>query len=107
MSAPARRAISWRRCRSRPHAAWSILAVGMPANTEEPALALMREVAASGPWAAPLALAAAARDDLPTPAAYYDLLKPHCAQLDIWHTVYNHVMAGPDALVEWFRGSAL
>jgi hypothetical protein len=52
-------------------------------------------------------LAAAARDDLPTPAAYYDLLKPLCAHLDIWHTVYNHVMAGPDAIVEWFRGSAL
>jgi len=67
----------------------------------------MREVAASGPWAAPLALTAAARDDLPTPAAYYDVLKPLCARLDIWHTVYNHVMAGPDALVEWFRGSAL
>jgi len=87
--------------------AGGVLAVQMPDNTEEPALALMREVAASGPWAAPLALAAAARDDLPTPVAYYDLLKPHCAQLDIWHTVYNHVMAAPDALVEWFRGSAL
>jgi trans-aconitate 2-methyltransferase len=87
--------------------AGGVLAVQMPDNTEEPALALMREVAASGPWAAPLALAAAARDDLPTPAAYYDLLKPVCAQLDIWHTVYNHVMAGPDAVVEWFRGSGL
>jgi trans-aconitate 2-methyltransferase len=84
-----------------------VLAVQMPDNTEEPALALMREVATSGPWAAPLALTAAARDDLPTPAAYYDVLKPFCARLDIWHTVYNHVMAGPDALVEWFRGSAL
>ncbi len=84
-----------------------VLAVQMPDNTEEPALALMREVAASGPWAAPLALTAAARDDLPTPAAYYDVLKPLCARLDMWHTVYNHVMAGPDALVEWFRGSAL
>jgi trans-aconitate 2-methyltransferase len=84
-----------------------VLAVQMPDNTEEPALALMREVATSGPWAAPLALTAAARDDLPTPAAYYDVLKPFCARLGIWHTVYNHVMAGPDALVEWFRGSAL
>jgi trans-aconitate 2-methyltransferase len=84
-----------------------VLAVQMPDNTEEPALALMREVAASEPWAPQLALAAAARDDLPTPAAYYDLLSPRCAQLDIWHTVYNHVLAGPAAIVEWFKGSGL
>ena len=57
--------------------------------------------------AAPLAQAAAARDDLPTPAAYYDSLASLCARLDIWHTAYNHVMAGPEAVVEWFKGSAL
>ena len=84
-----------------------VLALQMPDNTDEPALALMREVAKTGPWAAEVGLAAASRDDLPEPAAYYDLLKPLCAHLDIWHTVYNHVMAGPDAIVEWFRGSAL
>ena len=72
-----------------------VLALQMPDNTDEPALALMREVEKTGPWAAEVGLAAAARDDLPTPAAYYDLLKPLCAHLDIWHTVYNHVMAGP------------
>ena len=88
-------------------AAGGVLAVQMPDNTEEPALAIMREVAASGAWAARLARAAAARDDLPTPAAYYDSLGPLCARLDIWHTTYNHVMAGPDAVVEWFKGSAL
>ncbi len=84
-----------------------VLALQMPDNTAEPALALMREVAAGGSWAADLAAAAAARDDLPTPAAYYDLLRPVCARLDIWHSVYNHVMAGPEAIVEWFRGSGL
>jgi trans-aconitate 2-methyltransferase len=84
-----------------------VLAVQMPDNTNEPALALMREVASAGPWARNLALTAAARDDLPTPADYYDLLRPRCAHLDIWHTVYNHVMAGPQGIVEWFKGSAL
>ena len=44
---------------------------------------------------------------LPTPEAYYDLLRPACTRLDIWHTVYNHVMASPEAIVEWFKGSAL
>src|ERR1700730_18673015 len=43
-----------------------VLAVQMPDNTNEPALALMREIAGSGPWAANAALAQAARDDLPT-----------------------------------------
>lgn len=85
----------------------AVLAVQMPDNTEEPALALMREVAGEGPWAAKFAATHAARDDLPSPESYYDLLKPVCAAVDIWHIVYNHVMQGPEAIAEWFKGSAL
>jgi trans-aconitate 2-methyltransferase len=84
-----------------------VLAVQMPDNTDEPALALMREVASRGPWAKMSGVNHAARDELPRPAAYYDLLKPVAARLDVWHTIYNHVMAGPEAIVEWFKGSAL
>jgi trans-aconitate 2-methyltransferase len=84
-----------------------VLAVQMPDNTAEPVLVLMRETAQSGSWAKTLAPVAAARKDLPAPAAYYDLLRPHCAHIDIWHTTYNHVMNGPDAIIEWFKGSAL
>ena len=36
-----------------------------------------------------------------------DLLKPACSHLDMWHTVYNHVMASPAAITEWFKGSSL
>jgi trans-aconitate 2-methyltransferase len=84
-----------------------VLAVQMPDNVDEPALALMSHVASRGPWAGNPALAAAAREPLPRPQAYYDLLKPLCAKLDIWRTIYMHVMAGPEAIVEWFKGSAL
>jgi trans-aconitate 2-methyltransferase len=84
-----------------------VLAVQMPDNMDEPALALMGQVAGRGPWAGNPALATAARAALPRPEAYYDLLKPLCAELDIWHTIYNHVMADPQAIVEWFKGSAL
>jgi trans-aconitate 2-methyltransferase len=84
-----------------------VLAVQMPDNTREPALRLQREVAESGPWAGNPALRQAARADLPPPEAYYDLLRPSCARIDIWHSVYNHVMAGPQGIVEWFKGSSL
>src|SRR4029079_10894084 len=65
------------------------------------------EVAASGPWAEKLAPATALRDSLPPPATYYDRLKPLSVRVDIWHTIYNHAMAGPDAIVEWVRGTGL
>jgi trans-aconitate 2-methyltransferase len=84
-----------------------VLAVQMPDNTDEPCLALMREVAGEGSWAGNLALAAAARDELPRVRDYYDLLRPLSRHLDIWHITYNHVMAGPEGITEWFKGSAL
>jgi trans-aconitate 2-methyltransferase len=86
-----------------------VLAVQMPDNTREPALMFQREVAQDGPWASDpeIKAAAAAREHLPAPEGYYDVLKPVASRIDIWHSVYNHVMASPDAIVEWFKGSSL
>src|SRR5205085_910685 len=67
-----------------------VLAVQMPDQTSEPALMLMEQVAGAGPWADTVAKADAAHNGLPSPGAYYDLLRPHCGHLDVWHTVYNH-----------------
>jgi trans-aconitate 2-methyltransferase len=86
--------------------AGGVLAVQMPDNTGEAAIAIQQEVAAGGPWAAKLA-AAVPRGSLLRPEGYYDLLRPVCSRIDIWHTVYNHVMATPAAIVEWFKGSSL
>ena len=66
-----------------------------------------RPMSGSSSSTSEVATESAARDDLPTIGAYYDLLRPRCAHLDIWHTVYNHVMAGPEGVVEWFKGSGL
>ena len=40
-------------------------------------------------------------------AWYYELLKPHCGRLDVWRTTYMHPLAGAQAVVEWFKGTAL
>jgi len=78
-----------------------VLAVQMPDNTNEPALILMEKVAAS------LGQSNAARNDLPRPESYYDLLRPSCSHIDIWHTHYNHVIESHHGVVEWFKGSGM
>src|SRR5208282_3694062 len=84
-----------------------VLAIQMPDNTREPALMFQREVGDSGPWRDHPEIKAAPRDHLPPPEVYYDLLKPASSHIDIWHSVYNHVMASPAAITEWFKGSSL
>ena len=41
------------------------------------------------------------------PEEFYDLLRPLCSHLDIWHTHYKHIMANQAGVVEWFKGSSL
>ncbi len=82
------------------------LAVQMPAMHNAPLRALQNEIAANGPWAERLIDVDAAPPIL-TPAAYYDLIRPLCATLDIWETTYLHVLKGEDAVVQWATGTSL
>jgi trans-aconitate 2-methyltransferase len=83
------------------------LAVQMPDNLEEPSHRLMREVAADLRFAAAIGDAAALRTRILSTNAYYDILAPRSRSVDIWLTTYHHVMAGPDAIVEWLRATGL
>jgi trans-aconitate 2-methyltransferase len=85
----------------------AVLAVQMPDNTKEPTHALMTEFAKSARWANNRKLADAARGELAEPSFYYDALRPHGSRVEIWQTIYNHVMPNAEAIVEWFKGSAL
>jgi trans-aconitate 2-methyltransferase len=87
--------------------AGGVLAVQMPDNTNEPSHVWMREVANEPLWKGVIPRAAFERADLPSPGDYYDALKPSSARLDIWHTNYQHALAGPEAIAEWFKGTAL
>lgn len=84
-----------------------VLAVQMPDNLEEPSHIMMREVAFQEPWRHQLSKAAELRDSLPKPGVYYDALRPLCSRLEIWHTVYNHVLDDAVAVVEWVKGTGL
>ncbi|MFZ0729376.1 MAG: trans-aconitate 2-methyltransferase [Methylovirgula sp.] len=84
-----------------------ILAVQIPDNLGEPSQVLIREIAEHGAWAERLADAEGERQTIPAPAVYYELLAPLCRHFDLWHTVYQHVMAGAPAIVEWMTGTGL
>jgi trans-aconitate 2-methyltransferase len=84
------------------------LAVQMPDNLEEPAHRLMRQVAATPRFADKLAGAAGSRTPRRGADWYYRLMKPHAGRVDVWLTIYHHVLpGGSDAVVEWFKGSGL
>lgn len=83
------------------------LAIQMPDNRQEPSHALMRMIAADGPWADRLVPVAKTRGLIGIYSDYYAWLKPLSSQLEIWQTTYVHPLTGVGAVVDWFRGSAL
>jgi trans-aconitate 2-methyltransferase len=87
--------------------AGGVLAVQMPDNTSEPSHAAIADVAASRDWGPALAAAVRERSALPPVADYYDLLAPVARRVDIWHAIYNHVLADVPAIVEWVKGTRL
>jgi trans-aconitate 2-methyltransferase len=83
------------------------LAIQMPDNRQEPSHALMRMVAADGPWADRLVPVAKSRGLINIYSDYYCWLRPLSRSVEIWQTTYVHPLPGVGAVVDWFRGSAL
>lgn len=83
-----------------------VLAVQMPMAAETRHHTLMRAVAAEGPWAGALA-GVETLAPLLSPEAYYAVLAEGCDAVDIWATTYLHALSGPDAVLEWMKGTAL
>ena len=84
-----------------------VLAIQMPDNREEPTHRSMREVAGIAPWSAFIGDSAAVRTKILPLAAYYDLLAPQAAEVDVWRTAYQHPMESPAKIVEWVRSTGL
>jgi trans-aconitate 2-methyltransferase len=83
------------------------LAVQMPDNLDEPAHVLMREVAKDARWSDRMGSIASWHSQRQSARWYYELLHRSCVTVDVWRTVYHHVLEGPAAVVEWFKGSGL
>lgn len=76
-----------------------VLAVQMPANFASPSHLLLQETVAGR---VPL------HHDLVLPLAnYVEILHKLDFRVDAWETVYQHVLQGKDAVLEWVKGTAL
>ena len=83
-----------------------VLAVQMPFNFDEPTHTLLEEVRAQEPWLT--ILGPRQRQYFVQPPAWYaDTLHALGMSVDLWETIYYHVLNGSDAVLEWVKGTAL
>jgi trans-aconitate 2-methyltransferase len=94
---------SW--ARTLPLRGW--LAFQVPGNFAAPSHALLRALAESERWAPLLGGVLRHEDAVLSPASYADLLLSCGLAVDVWETTYLHVLAGPDPVLEWMRGTGL
>lgn len=85
--------------------AW--FAMQVPGNFNAPSHALMRGLAASDRWSAKLDGVLRGGESVGEPAEYLGILLDAGCAADGWETSYQQVLAGPDPVLEWVRGTAL
>lgn len=83
-----------------------VLAVQMPRNHDQPSHQAMLAAANCDPWRNRLE-PYFREQPVASPDIYADILSPLTSALDIWETVYWHVLRGADPIVEWTKGTAL
>ncbi|HEY6745499.1 MAG TPA: trans-aconitate methyltransferase, partial [Mycobacteriales bacterium] len=81
-------------------------AIQVPGNFEAPSHALLRSLCESPRWSAQLGTAAR-WPSMPAPVDYVRELAGLGCVVDSWETTYAQVLAGPDPVLTWMRGTAL
>jgi trans-aconitate 2-methyltransferase len=84
-----------------------VLAIQMPDNKDEATHRAMRDAARLAPWSQSIPDPDALRSAVLPLHAYYDMLAREGAQVDVWHTVYQHPMDSAASIVEWVSGTGL
>jgi trans-aconitate 2-methyltransferase len=82
------------------------LAIQLPGNYDQPSHAILLDLVRSPRWQ-PLLAGVRLNQQAHDPAAYLDTFAQAGCEVDAWETTYLHVLAGPDAVTEWYRGTGL
>ena len=82
------------------------LAIQVPGNFEAPSHAALRSLCDSPRWSARIGTAGL-WPSIPSPSDYVRELAGLGCVVDSWETTYAQVLAGPDPVLTWMRGTAL
>jgi trans-aconitate 2-methyltransferase len=80
------------------------LAIQIPGNGNAPSHSILRDLAASEPYAQ-YARNASLRAEVPGPDTYVDALTAEGCVVDAWETTYYHLLQGDNAVLEWVKGT--
>lgn len=83
------------------------LAMQVPINIDAPAHVLMRELAKTPRWVDQFPSAGVREWHAHSAAFYYELLAGRSSAINLWQTEYFHTLPGPEAIVEWYKGTGL
>lgn len=83
-----------------------VLAMQMPRNHGEPSHTAIVETVEDGPWRERLRPLLRQHPVAP-PEHYADLLLPLIRTLDVWESIYLHILPGEAPVVEWTSGTGL
>jgi len=83
-----------------------VVAAQMPVIHESPVHRAARQVSESERWASTLSGSA---ETLTCHAEgfYYDHLSRHSSRVELWHTIYYHIMGSHEEIIEWYSSSGL
>jgi len=84
-----------------------VLAVQMPNNFDEATHRLLAEIVRQEPWASAIGQWQE-RYFIQNAAWYAEVLhRLGFTEMDVWETIYYHTLSGPNAVLEWMKGTAL
>lgn len=83
------------------------LAVQVPGNFTAPSHRIIGELVAEPRWQHATGGLALRKDPVLEPEGYVQLLADAGLVPDVWETSYQQVLAGPNAVLEWVKGTAL
>ena len=78
----------------------------MPRNFDESAHRLLYELIQQDPWSESLSVWKE-RNFVEKPKWYVETLQGLGLTVNLWETIYLHVLEGDDAVLEWMKGTAL